>query len=179
MYWPFFSFAACGDDDGNSGDPNLLSYDGDNATAPELEAGIHILAVRFPASDLQSRIGKKLHEVEVFVDIGADSYRVIIYGQNSSTLPGGILQEVDFTNQVNARKWAIVDIDPIEITGEDLWIGVEVSHSQTLQTIGCDSGPRTDDGDWIWNNSDQVWESFLDQTGTESVNWNIKGHLQD
>ena len=173
------AFAACGDDDGGSGDPNLLSYDGNNASAPELGAGIHELAIYFPAKDLQSRIGKKLHEVEVYVEQGASYYKIKIHGPGTATSPGPVIETVDFTNQVNARKWAIVDVGPIEITGEDLWIAVEVLHAQTAQTIGCDCGPRKDGGDWIWSSDVNQWQSFLGRTGTESVNWNIRGHLID
>ncbi len=175
----FFSFAACGDDDGISGDPNLLSYDGDNASAPELEAGIHELAIYFPGSDLTNRIGKKLDEVEVFVDLGASSYKVKVHGPGTSTAPGPVLREVDFTSQVVSRAWKIIDIDPLEITGEDLWIAVEVVHDQTAQTVGCDSGPRKNGGDWIWDSLVNAWDTFFSKTGTESVNWNIRGHLID
>lgn len=179
FFLAILSLTACGDDDGATNNSNLLSYDGDNANAPALEVGTHILATYFPASDLQGRIGKKLTEVEVFVDQGAQSYRILVFGPDSATTPGDVLREVDFTSNVNARKWAIVDIDPLEITGEDLWIGVEVVHNLSIQTIGCDSGPRKNGGDWIWNSNDQVWTTFLSQTGTESINWNIRGHLVD
>ena len=180
FFLAIFSFAACGDDDGASGDPNLLSYDGDNASAPELEAGIHELAIYFPGSDLQDRIGKKLVEVEVFVDQGASSYKVKVHGPGTSRSAGVVLREVDFTSQVVSRAWKILDIDPpLEITGEDLWIGVEVVHDQTAQTVGCDSGPRRDGGDWIWDSLVNAWDTFNSKTGTESVNWNIRGHLID
>ena len=175
-----FSFAACGDDEGSSGDPFLLSYDGDNSSAPELGAGIHELAIYFPASDLKDRIGKKLDEVEIYVDLGADYYKLKIHGPGTSSSPGAIIGEVDFTSQVTSRAWKFVKLDPaIEITGEDLWIAVEVLHSQTAQTIGCDSGPRKDGGDWVWSSTVNQWETFFGRTGTESVNWNIRGHLVD
>lgn len=179
FFLAIFAFAACGDDDGATGNPNLLSYDGDNASAPELDAGKHVLAIYFPADDLKNRIGKKLHEIEIFVDQGAVSYKALVFGPGTSTSPGAVLRQIDFTATVNSRKWVILDIDPLEITGEDLWIGVEVVHDQTAQTIGCDSGPRQNGGDWIWGDDGQTWETFNARTGTESVNWNIRGHLQD
>ena len=176
FFFALLSLGACKKDDDT--DINLLSYDGPNASAPELVAGTHVLAVRFPGSDLQSRIGKKLVEIEAFVDVGATSYKAVVFGPGTATAPGPMLREVDFTSSVNTRKWAIVKLDPLEITGEDLWIGVKVVHDQTAQTIGCDSGPRKDNGDWIWDNIGQIWQTFLAKTGTESVNWNIRGHLE-
>lgn len=175
-----FSFAACGDDDGTSGNLDTLSYDGDNASAPELAPGIHQLAVRFPASYLTDAVGKKLNEVEAFLAPGAVSYKLLVRDRGTSSSPGAVLFEKDITANVDVQKWVITKVDPpLEITGEDLWIAVEVDHDATAQTIGCDSGPRKEGGDWIWDSIGQNWETFLGRTGTESVNWNIRGHLQD
>lgn len=175
-----FTFAACGDDDGSSGNLDTLSYDGDNNNAPALAQGIHQLAVRFPASYLTDAVGKKLHEIEAFLIPGAVSYKLLVRDKGTSSSPGAVLFEKDITANVDAQKWVIIKVDPpLEITGEDLWIAVEVEHNATAQTIGCDNGPRKEGGDWIWDSISQNWETFLGRTGTESVNWNIRGHLQD
>ncbi len=174
-----FSFAACNNDDSGT-DLNLLSYDGDNFTAPPLDAGTYELAVQFTESYLADRKGKKLFEVEAFLDVGAVSYKMVVHGPGTQNTPGTIIWEKDITSNVNARNWQIVKVDPpLTITGEDLWIGVVVEHDQTAQTVGCDSGPRQNGGDWISNDAGQTWETFLQRTSTESVNWNIRGRLQD
>ncbi len=173
-----FSFAACGDDDGVN--PNILSYDGDNQASPELAPGTHELAVQFTEDYLADRIGKKLFEIEAFLAPGALSYKLIVHGPGTESTPGGILWEQDITSNVDAQKWVITKVEPLLlITGEDLWVGVQVVHDQSAQTIGCDSGPRHDGGDWIWSEDTQTWETFLNVTTTELVNWNIRGNLQD
>ena len=173
-----FSFASCGDDDSGGSDSYLLSYDGANDSAPPLEAGIHVLAVRFPSDELKNHIGKKLIEIEAYVDVGAVSYKALVMDKGTSNSPGSTIREVDFSNNVNTRKWVIVEIDPLEITGEDIWIGVEVVHDQTAFTVGCDAGPRREDGDWIWDSNNNTWQSFLSLSG-DGINWNIRGHLED
>ncbi len=175
-----FSFAACGDDDTSNTNLDVLSYDGSNASSPQLGPGLHQLAARFPASYLSGSVGKKLDEVEIFLAPGAQTYTLLVRGQGTSTAPGPVLFEKDITASVDAQKWVITKVEPaLEITGEDLWLAVEVEHNAIAQTVGCDSGPRRDGGDWIWDSLVQNWETFLGRTGTESVNWNIRGHLID
>ncbi len=179
LAFALLAFIACGDDDSGSSS-NELSYDQANQSSPQLDPGTHELAVYFPSADLQSRIGKKLHEVEVFLGVGALSYEVVIHGPGTATTPGNVLWSEDVTSRVNDNNWEIIKVDPpIEITGEDIWIGVKVVHDQEAQSVGCDSGPRQDGGDWIWSDSNQTWETFLQRTSDQRVNWNIKGHLQE
>jgi len=170
--------AACSNDSGSNS--NLLSFDGDNVSAPELAVGAHELAVQFTADELSGRIGKKLTQIEAFLAPGAVSYKMVVHGPGTDVSPGPIIWEKNITSNVDSQGWIIVNLDsPIEITGEDLWLGVKVVHIQAGQTIGCDSGPRHDGGDWIWDDTSQTWETFLHQTTTELVNWNIRGHLED
>ena len=174
------SLTACGDDDSGSGDPYILSYENGPDNAPALGPGTHVLLARFPSDYLQNNIGKKLNEIELYVDLGAVAYNALVLGPNSATAPGTELARIDFTNRVNDRKWYIIDLnDPIEITGEDIWIGVEVVHNQSAQTVGCDAGPRNPNGDWIWSSDSNVWQTFNARSGGEQVNWNIIGNLID
>ena len=176
------AFTACGDDDNPTVDLNVLRYDGDNASSPALDAGTHELAVYFPASYLSDYIGKTLTQVEFYAAGGADSYKVVIHGPGTSTTPGPVIREEDVTSRVNSSNSNALYKQnlstPLEITGEDIWIGMVVVHSSTLQTIGCDSGPRKNGGDWIWSADTQQWETFQQRTGSESVNWNIRGYLE-
>lgn len=172
--------AACGDDDGN--DANVLRYDGNNQSAPALDPGQHELAVYFPASAMAEHVGKKLIEVEYYAGQAPDLLKVRIYGPGSSNEPGNIItgQDYDVTSRVTGDpSWKTLILSPpLDITGEDLWIGLFVNHLVTKQSIGCDAGPRQEGGDWIWSTTTQTWETFIDRTGTESVNWNIRGVLE-
>ena len=181
FFLAIFSLTACGDDDTGTGDPNQLSYENGPDTAPELGPGVHMLLARFPADYLRDRVGKKLNEIELFVDVGATSYQALVLGPNSATVPGMELARVDFTSSVNERKWYIIDdFPPIEITGEDIWIGIEVRHDQAAQTVGCDAGPRNSNGDWIWSSTTNQWETFNARSNGEAqINWNIIGNLID
>jgi hypothetical protein len=53
-----------------------------------------------------------------------------------------------------------------------------VYHNDVLQSIGCDAGPAAPDGDWLYQDSDQEWQTFRQRTG-ESINWNIRGKVTD
>ena len=177
-----FAFASCGDDDAFSPvDGNILRYDGDNQSAPELEPGDHELAVRFPASVLEDVAGKKLVTIEAYVGAGPQSCKILVHENGTSTSPGNVIYEKDITSQAqNSPRWIIHQLDtPIDISGDtDIWIGVLVSHTVTNQTIGCDAGPRRDGGDWIWQSTNGTWQTFQQLTGAESVNWNIRGVVE-
>lgn len=173
-------FIACGDDDSGS-TSNILKYDGENSSSPELDAGDHELAVYFPASTMAEHVGKKLIEVDFYAGFAPQVCNLVIHGPGTSTSPGNALQTLNVTNLVQGdSRWVTKILDtPIEITGEDLWIGLFVTHTETKQTIGCDAGPRQAGGDWIWSSDTQTWETFFNRTGTESVNWNIRGVLEE
>jgi len=48
-----------------------------------------------------------------------------------------------------------------------------------LQTIGCDAGPNSTGGDWLYQESDGRWLTFQQRTTTESINWNIRGFVSE
>ena len=177
----FALFAACGDDDSGSND-NVLQYDGENQSAPPLDAGQHELAVYFPASTMAQHVGKQLIEVDYYVGNTPALCKIQIHEPGTSTSPGPVIagQDYDVTSRVMGNpSWKTLILNPpLDITGEDLWIGVFVTHNETLLSVGCDAGPRNDGGDWIWSSDTQTWETFIDRTGTESVNWNIRGILE-
>lgn len=181
FFLSLFLFTACGDDDSGS-NANLLSYDGDNFSAPALDPGQHELAVYFPASIMFQHIGKQLIEVEYYAGQAPDLLRVRIRNGFSATQPGDIIdgQDYDVTTRVTGDpSWKTLILNPpLDITGEDIWISLFANHNVTKQSIGCDSGPRNEGGDWIWSSSTQQWETFLNRTGTESINWNIRGVME-
>ncbi|MBK9013632.1 MAG: hypothetical protein IPM82_05865 [Saprospiraceae bacterium] len=170
-------FAACNDDD-TATPKNILSYDYGNVSGPLLDAGEHELAVRFPASTMADHVGKKLTEVQVFVGNLPQACLIRIYGAGNTSTPGQKLYEGNVLNAITSGQWNNFKITPgIAITGEDLWIGVYVEHAQQQQSIGCDSGPRQTNGDWLFSGSDQDWKTYQERTN-EAVNWNIRGKVE-
>jgi hypothetical protein len=73
-------------------------------------------------------------------------------------------------------SWILIDLwDPILITGEDLWIGYEVTHVSLLFPAGCDYGPAVAGfGDMI-SIDGAVYEP-MSALGLD-YNWNIAGYL--
>lgn len=171
------SLAACNDDD-SAAPNNLLLYDNGNVSGPLLDAGEHELAVRFPASTMSEHVGKKLTEMQVFVGNLPQSCYIRVYGEGDATTPGALKYNGNVINSLSVGEWNKFNLAPaIEITGEDLWLSVNVVHAQQQQSIGCDAGPRRTNGDWLFSSSDQLWRTYQERTA-EAVNWNIRGKVE-
>lgn len=167
--------AACNDDDTAKTPDKVLSYDGDNFSGPLLAAGEHELAVHFPASKMADYVGKKLTEVEFFVGQPLPKVCKLRVYKGGSSVPGTQVYEVVLTSGLQTLKWnKHLLAPPVDLNGEDLWLGVFVEHEVEQQSIGCDAGPRKNGGDWLFQSADQAWKTYVDRTG-ESVNWNIRG----
>jgi hypothetical protein len=170
---------ACKDDDDVIPSENLLNYDAANNSGPLLSAGEHELAVFFPASKMEAHTGKKLTEVQVYVGPQPPQTCLVkIYKQGTGSSPGTKLWEANVTSVLKLQTWNKFKVSPaIDLTGEGLWIGVFVEHAQEQQSIGCDAGPRKENGDWLFESSDTAWKTYQERTG-ESVNWNIRGVME-
>lgn len=171
-------FASCKKDNTDPSGATTLKYDNGNVSGPLLEAGEHELAVRFPASKMADLVGKKLTEVQVFVGNLPEACLVKIYKQGSSSTPGALIVQSDVLSSLEFPQWNNIKITPgIEITGEDLWVSVYIELLAKQQSIGCDSGPRQTNADWLFSSSDQDWLTYQERTG-ESVNWNIRAVVE-
>jgi hypothetical protein len=171
-------FASCKDDDtALPAGATLLKYDGGNASGPILDAGNHEFAVRFPASTLTGLVGKKLTEVQVFVgNVPPKRCVVKLYSAGNASNPGSLFYEKDVSSFLKLLQWNKFSVSQ-EITGDDLWVAVFVELDTRQQSIGCDSGPRQTNGDWLYSESDQLWRTYEERT-SESVNWNIRALIQ-
>lgn len=169
-----FGFTSCTSDDL---DVYELSYDGNNENAPILEAGVHEAGARFTSRQLDGLVGKQLESVEFYLAEFPDRCEVLIYNEGSSNSPGTLIYSADITFLTENFDWNFHTLsNPIDITGEDLWIVIKVEHSEAFPSIGCDPGPAQSNGDWMLSYSDNQWRSFRDRTGNQvSINWNIRG----
>ena len=173
--------SACGSDGPDvSGDRIVLSYDGENVTAPTLGAGYFEFAVRFPTMLTDNAIGKSIEQVSFYLYDAPQYLAISISNDLTSTLPDDVL----FRQQITAPRtnsWNTITLSqPFEITGEPIWVRIEIEQNDILQTVGCDAGPNRRNGDWLYDEDTNTWESFLDRTGqAESVNWNIKAILSE
>ena len=170
---------SCQNDDDDGPLSTTLSYDGENFSGPLIPAGVNEAAVRFTSDFLRDYVGRDLIEVSFFLGALPAGCVLKIYGEGTSTTPGNLLLEADVTTDVVSSAWNILTLGaPIEITGEDIWISVELTHNQAQQSIGCDSGPNQANGDWLFLENDNNWETYISRT-SESVNWNIRGRVSE
>jgi len=173
-------FSACNNDDEvpSPNQENQLSYDGDNAAAPELPTGTYECGVLFPASITQDYIGRTINQVRFFMGDIPSTTKILISGPGNANVPGDIL----YSQNVNLNapgSWNNITLDtPYEIDGTDLWLSLEVVHPTGIRSVGCDAGPAAGNGDFIYDASNESWSNFRSFTnGESSINWNIRALL--
>ncbi len=136
--------------------------------------GTFHVAARFPASFMGQYSGMKLNQVEVYINDVPSPFVLKVYGQGTATSPGTILYQQTLVPQ--GSSWNLITLDtPVDITGQDLWIGYTVTHAGGQYPAGCDAGPHVTDGDWI--STDGTSWSPLNTLAAIDVNWNIAGYL--
>ena len=169
---------SCNDDETNPGE-TVLRYDNGEDTGPLLPAGINEAAVLFPASTMAEHVGKRLTQIEFLIGQQPAGASVIVSGPGTDSQPGPIIYDADVTNAIQIGEFSRHFLaSPVTIDGTDLWISVGVFHDAVQQSIGCDSGPNVINGDWLYQETDNTWQTFTDRTN-ESINWNIRGILEE
>lgn len=155
----------------------IIRYDnGSNLDAVGLTSGgTFQAAAYFPASVMQQYSGKKLSKLEFYIKDAPSMCKIKIYGPGTGNAAGALLHEENTPVGVNA--WNIITLsNPVNITGEDLWIGYELTHSAGTFPAGYDSGPAIAGyGDMIYFSG--LWAP-LSGYGL-NYNWNIAGYLED
>ncbi len=177
-----FSFSSCDDDEPTAqGDENILRLDGDNVTAPRFFGGeTHEAAVRFSSLLTADFQGRSLESVQVYVLDPPENMRINVYGPGTVNSPGNVLHTQEVSNAQGAGGfWTIPLTSSVNIDGNDLWIGVEVSRTTDGFIIGCDPGPAVNGGDWYSNNGG-IWNTFRNYTNQAvDINWNIRGVVSE
>lgn len=171
-----FAFS-CNDDDIVVDPTNVLSYDGDNNSAPLVEAGEHEFAARFLAAQTSFFEGRELTHVDFFTGPNLPAKcEVKVYGANNSVSPGDLLYSKDVTSDLKGQDWNRHELStPVTIETGDLWISIAVTHATEQQSVGCDLGPANPNGDWLFKSTDGTWERYAVRQAPESVNWSIRG----
>lgn len=171
--------SACGEDEEPIVQTATFQYDGDNQTAPILDPGVHIMAARFTAAQTNTYQGKTLDRVEFFLLDIPSVVELRIYEANTASTPGDLLYTADLSSDLRSNSWIGHRLTtPLDISGEDLWIAIRVVHNFAAQSLGCDRGPASNNGDWILTDSATSWQTFREVTNNESsINWNIRGFV--
>jgi uncharacterized protein (TIGR02145 family) len=156
-------------------DDVVLHYDNENYSAIGWANSYDIeVAAMFPQSITGTYVGMQINSVDVYInDVGASFY-LRIYGMGTNCEPGELLVEQFFAPQGASWENIILD-EPLNITGEDIWIGYAfLQFPLSLFVPGCDAGPNDPNGDWIKIGAG--W-SHLSANPELPYNWNIRANL--
>ena len=178
-----FMFTGCGDDDA-AVTADTLNYDGPNVTAPQNGAGLNTFAAFFTTDQTQPFAGRRLERVRFWLTRIPLATSVVVYAEgNTDRSPGAELYRVNLTQRIRNTGWnEHVLTTPVDVEADrGLWLAVEVDiENNGDQAIGCDSGASySPNGDRLLPSTGGVWTSFNEITGSETVNWNIRGVLAD
>ncbi len=175
-------WTSCGEDDE---DPvtaaATLNYDGPNATAPQLPPGTNTFAAYFPPAETERLRGGTLNKISFYLTRIPQSTSVVIYADGpDDRTPGAELYRRDITGRTTTTEWNehLLLGDAIELTGQGLWLAIEVELAQgEPQSVGCDAGRSySPNGDRLLISTVSDWTSFNELNG-ETVNWNIRGEV--
>ena len=168
-----FSLSSCEEE---FSEPVLINYDGENLTGPTFPAGTYVTAARFPSMMTSEYEGQELQAVDVYVLQQPSSARIVVYrGGDSNTNPGNVISSQSIES-LELNSWNRINLNnAVNIDGSEIWIGLEFSVDANSQIIGCDAGPRDENGDYLFIGSNNLWATFNQLAPDVSVNWNIRG----
>ena len=148
---------------------DILGF-GDNATG--------IVAARFSDTLTSLYSGYYLEQIEIFIGEIPSSLVLKVFDEGTDTSAGPLIYSQDVSNLITQLSWNIFDVNPpILITGNDIWIGYEVTMTLIQYVIGIDSGFVHPDGDWLFDPSDSSYGWYhLSDFGFDN-NWIIRGYL--
>lgn len=160
---------------------NTLHYDGPNFSAPVLARGISYPSVRFSANAIQSvqLQGRIINKIDFFLDQRPQSMRILIFHWDSSdTMPGDLIYG-ETLSDLNTNSWNSYHPDvEVSLPETGIWIAFEVmAGDNDLRVIGCDPGPRIENGDvyGLFGDDNPGWISFFEFSQQEvNINWNIR-----
>ncbi|MEO8233062.1 MAG: T9SS type A sorting domain-containing protein [Ignavibacteriota bacterium] len=156
-----------------------IHYDGDHSANSVGDGGTTFIGgARFTPAITGPLTGGELRFVQFHYSQAATGLTLKIYDAGTATAPGALLldQPLNLGTLVVA-DWNEVELDTyIPISGNDLWICLEVQDTTTLSfPFGVDAGPANLDGDFV--NDTGVWQ-HLAGFGL-NFNWNIRGIVED
>ncbi|MBB4080823.1 hypothetical protein GGR28_003462 [Lewinella aquimaris] len=175
-----FLWTGCKEDDATV--LTTLNYDGPNVTAPQLPPGKNLFAAYFPPAETQPYIGRTMDRITFYLTQIPEATSVVVFAEGpDDRTPGAELYRKNLTARINTTEWIEDRLIPgIEITGEGLWLAVEVELADGQPfSVGCDAGRTYDpNGDLLLLSTATQWTGFRDLNG-ERVNWNIRGVLAE
>ena len=180
----FFSFliaffaviASCNKDDDS--DFAVLGYDTDNMDAPLLPQGTYESGIRLSSGLMGQYAGLNLEKIRYYIKDMPLTCEIRVYEFSNGNEPGNLLYSKDVRSETSALSWNEHVLDqPIELSGSDLWLAVRYSQQGTQRTMGCDPGPAKYNGDWIWDEADDLWLRLIERSEAD-INWNLRGYVR-
>jgi hypothetical protein len=151
-----------------------LNYDGNYFDAPTLAAGNYKAAVKFDAARMSSYKNDEIAEMWFYILQKPYTFKISIYESNGGGNPDSLLFRKSVLGTLVENSWNQYVFDkPIKITGKEIWATLEFQTSVEQKIFGCDAGPAANNGDFLWDETDSLWNTYRQRTG-ESVNWNIR-----
>jgi len=154
-----------------------IHYDSDNADAIGAGGTTYEGGARFTAALTGPLTGGELRYVQFYYYQAATGLTLKVYDAGTATAPGALLlTQVLNIGSFTVPGWNEVELDTyIPISGNDLWITLEVAHASGTFPFGVDAGPANADGDWIYYNG--LWQHL--SGFALNYNWNIRGVVED
>jgi len=156
-----------------------LHYDDFNTDAPQMEPGTYEKGARFTQTQLTSVSEGRLVQVQYYMVEKPTTAQLRVYKAGSgSDGPADLVYSENVLPEMQRNSWNVHTLsDSVFIDSETLWITLRYQVSSQEKYLGCDPGPASTNGDWIFEMSEQNWERFVERTGT-SINWNIRGVIE-
>lgn len=168
--------------DNVSGEPEIeaplvaLNYDRANDTAPVLPANTYEAAAKFTTSELAGLEGGNLVDVYYYFAALPSSTSIKIYKGTKDDAPDSLVYSAAVTSESSSNTWNKHTLTaPVSIGTSDIWIAVKFTHTGSIQSMGCDPGPGNQNGDWLFDSSDNEWLPLRQRTSEININWNIRG----
>jgi hypothetical protein len=175
------AFSSCKKDDkGFQFDPAVMHYDGVNDTSPFLPVGKVELAAQFKADAMEFYAGKKIDAIQFFIFDTVAVSSIVIYGKGDGSNPGAVLYEQDISNGLKPNDWNVIPLDTLfDLPSDEIWITLKIPDGKNYQVLGCDAGPAISGADWMYEQSDGEWKTFLERSTNTSINWNIRASMTE
>lgn len=154
-----------------------LNYDGDNVTAPLLPAGVYEAGILMTPAELAGLDGKDVTEVILFMQDIPLSATVRFFEGSSNGGPGSLVSSMGIRSDLVEDSWNRIPLSSAVTIDEekDLWLTLRFELSGDTQTLGCDAGPADTYGDFLYDDSDGIWQKLSSRTsGGININWNLR-----
>lgn len=155
-----------------------MNYDGDNKNAIGWASSFDVYAaVKFQGVNPASHLGQEIVSIDVFLNDAPVSTDITVYvwEKDGFIVPGTTTIIEQKTQAAVAGSWNTVLLDnPVQITGEEIWVGYFFTSPAGGYTLGVDSLPNIPGTCYV--KTGPVWAEFTGISG--EGNFNIRANVE-